>query len=113
MWQRPMVEFVFADLVGAFTEHMVGEELAEEVKHLKRPNRITKHLPKALKAWVRINKMVGGYKPNDVWDKRFHYEGTFMNGYKKLMRVKQNETDVNFRSHDKTQAKDLGKIIES
>ncbi|OUR90108.1 hypothetical protein A9Q81_20135 [Gammaproteobacteria bacterium 42_54_T18] len=108
-WQKPLVEFIFADVVGSFTWHMVGDELAEEVKYLKKPNAVTKHLPKLLRGWAKVNSMRGKYRPNERWSHRFHHEGAFINGYKKFMLIRDDETNVDFKSHDNTKASDLGK----
>lgn len=108
-WQRPLLDFVFRDVVGSFTWHMVGDELAKEVKYLKKPNRLTKQLPLALTAWAKLNELRGKYQPNTTYSDRWHHNGSFLNGYKKLMRIKDNETDVSFKAHDNTKAEHLGK----
>jgi len=107
-WQRPLVEFVFRDFVGSFTWHMVGDELAEEVKYLKKPNLVTKQLPMLLRAWTKFHGARGKYIPNATWNSRLGLDGTFINGYKKVMRVKEDETKVTFQSHDKTKADQFG-----
>jgi hypothetical protein len=104
-WQAPMVNFIFQDFVGSFLWTMAGEELSTEVKYIKKPNIVTRHLPTALTAWATFHDIRGKYKPNKVWSDRFHHDGTFVNGYKKLMRIKGSETEVNFRSHDNANAK--------
>ncbi|MCG8670136.1 MAG: DUF2236 domain-containing protein [Pseudomonadales bacterium] len=108
VWQRPFVEFVFRDFVGSFTWHMVGDELAEEVKYLKKPNLITKQLPTMLRAWTKYNSARGNYEPNNIWNERLGVKGSFIEGYKKLMRIKEDETKVTFQSHDNTKAENLG-----
>jgi hypothetical protein len=110
-WQRPIVNFVFEDVVGSFTRYMIGDELAEEVNYLKKPNIVTKKLPSLLKFWAKFGDIRNAYQPNEIWSNRFHYEGSFMNGYKKLMKIYDDETNVNFKSHDNTKSEDLGKII--
>ncbi len=108
VWQRPLIDFVFRDFVGSFIWDMVGDELAHEVKYLKKPNVVTRQLPTALKAWTLLHGLRDAYQPNRVWSDRFHHDGTFVNGYKKLMRIREDETEVTFRAHDNSRAEDFG-----
>ena len=106
-WQRPLIEFVFTDFVGSFLRHMAGDELSDEVKYVKKPNIITKQLPTLLRAWTKVNTLRGKYRPNDTWDNRLAVDGSFLMGYKKLMRAHKSEEKVTFKAHDKTTAKQL------
>lgn len=108
-WQKPINDFVFRDVVGSFIWYMVGDELAKEVKYVKKPNFITKHLPSALWAWAKFNALRNKYVPNPIFDNRFHHEGTFIQGYKKLMRIREDEAHVTYQSHDNTKADSFGK----
>lgn len=108
-YQRPLIHFLFEDVLGSFMMHMVGEDLVDEVRYLKKPNLLTKQLPKLLQGWVQYQNILDTYKPNEDWNNIFHRNGKIMDMYKSLMRVKEDETDVTFRAHDNTQASDLGK----
>ncbi len=112
LWQKPMNDFVFRDVVGSFLWYMVGDELANEVKYLKKPNVVTKHLPGALWAWAKFHSLRGKYRPNATYNHRFHHEGTFIQGYKKLMRIREDETHVTYQAHDNTKVEDLGKVVK-
>ena len=107
-WQRPLVEFVARDFVGSFTWHMVGNELADEVKYLKKPNLLTKQLPSFLRAWNKTPFAKKTYRPNKLWNERMGLDGSFLAGYKNMMRIKQEESKVTFRSHDNTKANQFG-----
>ncbi len=111
---RPLGKYTPPTMVGDYPDRVndlywQGDELAEEVKYLKKPNAVTKHLPKLLRGWAKVNSMRGKYRPNERWSHRFHHEGAFINGYKKFMLIRDDETNVDFKSHDNTKASDLGK----
>ena len=89
--------------------HMAGDELVDELKYVKKPNVITKHLPKLLQGWVKYQNIRDEYRPKEIWNSDFHRNGAVMDIYKKFMHIRNDESKVTFRSHDNTKAKDLGK----